>query len=456
MSDEQASAIPMVGEQAVPYGTDYQSDPVTYPQSAVVPDVQGANGLQDQRPADGNSGGATAFQFDSASMTLSIQNNTANELLELKTEAEMIPGNLIHAKRLLERGWRILIRFSSEIDVLQSGAEPEYLDVDGNSQPIRLMRKVLVPVQRNPRFNFVGKLLGPGGKTLQGLIHQTKCRIYVLGRGSSRDKSKEEDLINSGDPKYAHLKDPLHVRIEVVAPAPIAYQRLAHALHELHYYLQPVRSCLIRLEQFEIVFNSPQQVRDDIVQQQLAEIAYGPHGGMGGRGRGRMGSPGMRSMMRGGGGPMRGRGMPPPHPMGGPMHPQPPAPNQQSPNPSGSYGTYPGGGYASYQPSATTYGNTPVSPSTAAAAAAAAAAGGGGASASPSTPTNMPAQPATLPGTPMPPAGSYPAAYNYGYAGYPYSGYPATATQFPAPIQQPAAGKAPVEPRRGSARVAPY
>uniref|UniRef100_A0A5S6R2I4 KH_dom_type_1 domain-containing protein n=1 Tax=Trichuris muris TaxID=70415 RepID=A0A5S6R2I4_TRIMR len=394
MSDEQAVSGPVVGEQAVPYGTDYQSDPVSYAQSAAMAETQSANG------------------FDSASMSLSVQNNTANELLELKTEVEMVPGNLVHARRLLER----------EIDMLQSGPEPEYLDVDGNSQPIRLMRKVLVPVQRNPRFNFVGKLLGPGGKTLQGLIHQTKCRIYVLGRGSSRDKSKEEDLINSGDPKYAHLKDPLHVRIEVVAPAPIAYQRLAHALHELHYYLQPVR--------------------DDIVQQQLAEIAYGPHGGMGGRGRGRMGSPSMRSMMRGGGGPMRGRGMPP-HPMGGPMH-QPPAPNQQSPNPSGGYTAYPGGGYASYQPNVTAYGNTPVSPSPAVA------------SASPSTPTNMPAQPATLPGTPMPPAGSYPAAYNYGYAGYPYSGYPTAGAQFPAPIQQTAAGKTPVEPRRGSARVAPY
>ncbi|VDO94007.1 unnamed protein product, partial [Soboliphyme baturini] len=119
--------------------------------------------------------------------------------------------------------------------------EPEYLEVDVTTKPIKLLKKILVPVHRNPKFNFVGKLLGPGGKTLQNLIQQTKCRIYVLGRGSSRDKSKEEELIASGDPKYAHLKDPLHVRVEVIAPPAIAYQRLAHALGELQYYLQPVR-----------------------------------------------------------------------------------------------------------------------------------------------------------------------------------------------------------------------
>ena len=42
----------------------------------------------------------------------------------------------------------------------------------------------------NFQFNFVGRLLGPRGLTLQRLQADTRTKMTVLGRGSMRDKQK--------------------------------------------------------------------------------------------------------------------------------------------------------------------------------------------------------------------------------------------------------------------------
>ena len=42
--------------------------------------------------------------------------------------------------------------------------------------------------------------------------------MSILGRGSMRDKAKEEELRNGEDPSYEHLKDSLHILVEAAAP----------------------------------------------------------------------------------------------------------------------------------------------------------------------------------------------------------------------------------------------
>ena len=56
------------------------------------------------------------------------------------------------------------------------------------------------------QFNFVGKLLGPKGNSLKRMQEETLTKMAVLGRGSMRDKEKEEEMRKSGDPKYSHLQ----------------------------------------------------------------------------------------------------------------------------------------------------------------------------------------------------------------------------------------------------------
>ncbi|XP_070313018.1 KH domain-containing, RNA-binding, signal transduction-associated protein 2-like [Odocoileus virginianus] len=117
--------------------------------------------------------------------------------------------------------------------------EEKYLDVISNKN-IKLSERVLIPVKQYPKFNFVGKLLGPRGNSLKRLQEETGAKMSILGKGSMRDKAKEEELRKSGEAKYAHLSDELHVLIEVFAPPGEAYSRMSHALEEIKKFLVPV------------------------------------------------------------------------------------------------------------------------------------------------------------------------------------------------------------------------
>lgn len=76
------------------------------------------------------------------------------------------------------------------------------------------------------------------------------CKMAVLGRGSMRDRKKvcvkkifhfeifnkgnsfkqEEELRLSGEHKYSHLTEDLHVEISTFAPPAEAHARIAYAL----------------------------------------------------------------------------------------------------------------------------------------------------------------------------------------------------------------------------------
>lgn len=53
---------------------------------------------------------------------------------------------------------------------------------------------------------------------------------------------QEEELRQSGEAKYHHLNEDLHVLIEVFAPPAEAYARMGHALEEIKKFLIPVCS----------------------------------------------------------------------------------------------------------------------------------------------------------------------------------------------------------------------
>uniref|UniRef100_A0A8C4SPX0 KH domain-containing, RNA-binding, signal transduction-associated protein 1 n=1 Tax=Erpetoichthys calabaricus TaxID=27687 RepID=A0A8C4SPX0_ERPCA len=194
-------------------------------------------------------------------------------LPELLAEKDSLDASFTHAMKLL----------CPKIDRLQKG-EPKKEDDDGyldlfSHKNIKLKERILIPVKQYPKFNFVGKILGPQGNTIRRLQEETGAKISVLGKGSMRDKAKEEDLRKGGEPKYSHLSMELHVFIEVFAPAPEAYSRMAHAMEEVKKFLIP-------------------DMMDDICQEQFMELSYLNGGQEPVRGRG--------------GPPVRGRGAPPP------------------------------------------------------------------------------------------------------------------------------------------------
>uniref|UniRef100_A0A183BPP1 KH domain-containing protein n=1 Tax=Globodera pallida TaxID=36090 RepID=A0A183BPP1_GLOPA len=152
-----------------------------------------------------------------------------SEMHQLETSGEY-GEQLKNARRLL----------ATEATKLENNIDPEWLEVDIN-KPIKVSKKVLIPSFRHPKFNFVGKVLGPKGTTLQNIAKSYKCHVYILGRGSTRDRTKEQEMLNSGDPQYAHYGGPLHVKVETTAPPAVAYQRVAGVLAVLAELLQPVK-----------------------------------------------------------------------------------------------------------------------------------------------------------------------------------------------------------------------
>ena len=70
-------------------------------------------------------------------------------------------------------------------------------------------------ISLSSQFNLVGRLLGPKGLTLKRMQAETQTKMTILGRGSMRDKQKEEELRAGGDPMHAHLNDDLHIVVEV-------------------------------------------------------------------------------------------------------------------------------------------------------------------------------------------------------------------------------------------------
>ncbi|KAI4883648.1 hypothetical protein NFI96_015506 [Prochilodus magdalenae] len=211
--------------------------------------------------------------------------NESKYLPELLAEKDSLDSSFTHAMKLL----------SAEIERIQKGEpkkdEETYLDLF-TTKNVRVTQRVLIPVKQYPRFNFVGKILGPQGSTIKRLQEDTGAKISVLGKGSMRDKNKEEELRKGGEPKYAHLAMELHVYIEVFAPIPECYLRMAHAMDEVKKFLMPVENM------------------DEMHPDPFMDVGY-LNGAQDIPGRGRGG------MVRGRGGPppplggVRGRGMPP-------------------------------------------------------------------------------------------------------------------------------------------------
>ncbi|KAM3955934.1 uncharacterized protein ACR2FA_010097 isoform 2-T2 [Aphomia sociella] len=130
----------------------------------------------------------------------------------------------------------------------------KYVDVY-REKPVKVTVKVLVPIKEYPKFNFVGKLLGPKGNTMKQMQEETMCKMAVLGRGSMRDRQKEEEFRNSLDPKYSHLSDELHVEISALAPPAEAHARIAYALAEVKKYLVPDTNDMIRQNQMRDIID---------------------------------------------------------------------------------------------------------------------------------------------------------------------------------------------------------
>ncbi|KAL0274925.1 UNVERIFIED_CONTAM: hypothetical protein PYX00_002944 [Menopon gallinae] len=108
---------------------------------------------------------------------------------------------------------------------------------EGEGPQTTLTEKVFVPVKDHPDFNFVGRILGPRGMTAKQLEQETGCKIMIRGKGSMRDKKKEE--ANRGKQNWEHLNEDLHVLLSVEDTENRAKVKLQRAVEEVKKLLVP-------------------------------------------------------------------------------------------------------------------------------------------------------------------------------------------------------------------------
>ncbi|XP_041107226.1 protein quaking-like isoform X2 [Polyodon spathula] len=168
---------------------------------------------------------------------------TPDYLMQLMNDRKLMSslpnfcGIFNHLERLLDEEIS-RVRKDMYNDTLNGSTEKRSSELpDAVGATVQLQEKLYVPVKEFPDFNFVGRILGPRGLTAKQLEAETGCKIMVRGKGSMRDKKKEEQ--NRGKPNWEHLNEDLHVLITVEDAQNRAEIKLKRAVEEVKKLLVP-------------------------------------------------------------------------------------------------------------------------------------------------------------------------------------------------------------------------
>nr|BAH29736.1 quaking protein [Dicyema japonicum] len=157
-----------------------------------------------------------------------------SQLLRDRRTLNCLPNTFNHVNRILKEEINKvrLGLFNSK------GDSQEEIDLPEPEGPIvTRSEKLFVPVKEFPDFNFVGRILGPRGMTAKQLEHDTGCKIMIRGRGSMRDKTKEDQ--NRGKPNWEHLNEDLHVLINAEDTENRVAVKISRAISEINKLLHP-------------------------------------------------------------------------------------------------------------------------------------------------------------------------------------------------------------------------
>ncbi|XP_050721625.1 protein held out wings-like isoform X8 [Eriocheir sinensis] len=157
------------------------------------------------------------------------------QLLKDKKQLAAFPSVFLHVERLLDEE---INKVRASLFQINGGQKEPLSLPEPIGPPVTLNDKVYVPVKDHPEFNFVGRILGPRGMTAKQLEQETGCKIMVRGKGSMRDKKKQEEQ-NRGKPNWEHLNEELHVLISVEDSENRAKLKIQRALEEIRKLLVP-------------------------------------------------------------------------------------------------------------------------------------------------------------------------------------------------------------------------
>ncbi|CAD6198789.1 unnamed protein product [Caenorhabditis auriculariae] len=156
------------------------------------------------------------------------------DLVKEKKHIALFPHMFNHVDRLLDDEIARVRVTLFQTDFIAGDIElPEPI-----GETVTITEKIYVPKKEYPDYNFVGRILGPRGMTAKQLEQETGCKIMVRGKGSMRDKKKQEDN-NRGRPNWEHLDDDLHVLLQCEDTENRVHIKLRAAIEQVKKLLIP-------------------------------------------------------------------------------------------------------------------------------------------------------------------------------------------------------------------------
>ncbi|XP_057307074.1 KH domain-containing RNA-binding protein qki.S-like isoform X1 [Hydractinia symbiolongicarpus] len=154
-----------------------------------------------------------------------------HQLLQDKMSVSKMPKIFLHTERLLDEEInRVRTEIFCPSNFLMSLPKQQ-------GQVVKLTEKVYAKVKDYPKFNFVGRIIGPRGLTLRQVEQETGAKLLVRGRGSMKDKKVEDE--KRGQPNFEHLDEDLHVLLMVEDTEERARLKLQKAVEEVNFLLTP-------------------------------------------------------------------------------------------------------------------------------------------------------------------------------------------------------------------------
>lgn len=111
--------------------------------------------------------------------------------------------------------------------------------------------KLYFPDGTKNNANPIGRLIGPRGITIRQLEKDLGCKLFIRGKGCTRDDAREERL--RGRSGWEHLDEPIHVVITIKADTEYnALEKIMHVKQQLQGFLENTDSELKRSQLMQL------------------------------------------------------------------------------------------------------------------------------------------------------------------------------------------------------------
>eukprot|EP00878_Enallax_costatus_P013961 GHUV01014600.1.p1 GENE.GHUV01014600.1~~GHUV01014600.1.p1 ORF type:complete len:396 (+),score=119.09 GHUV01014600.1:265-1452(+) len=98
-----------------------------------------------------------------------------------------------------------ILRKRNEIITELIKANPNYKP-PADYRPEKKYRKLRIPIDEYPGYNFIGLIIGPRGNTQKRMERETNCKIAIRGRGSIKEgRSRKDSKPDSSENEELHV-----------------------------------------------------------------------------------------------------------------------------------------------------------------------------------------------------------------------------------------------------------